>query len=113
MDNKEQMIESIKERIIAEHTKHKGLDWAEIAARKIYSSNIKSNVMVTKTYIGIIREDDYGFRTANGYEPSLSLECENGDSVRLGNSRYYSEFSGKVGQRIKLTIEELEPLGEE
>ena len=69
--------------------------------------------MTTKTYIGTIKEETYGFRTDSGYEPSLSLECENGESVQLGNSNYYSEFSNKVGQRIKLTIEELEPLEED
>ena len=69
--------------------------------------------MSTKTYIGTIKEESYGFRTNMGYEPSLSLECENGDSVQLGNGSYYSEFSGKVGQRIRLTIEELEPLEED
>jgi hypothetical protein len=64
-------------------------------------------------YIGTIKEEKYGFRTDRGYEPSLSLECENGESVQLGNSNYYSEFSNMVGQRIKLTIEELEPLVED
>jgi len=68
--------------------------------------------MITKTYIGIIKEETYGFRTKDGYEPSLSLECENGDSVQLGNSNYSSEFTNIIGKRIKLIIEELEPLVE-
>ena len=45
--------------------------------------------MITKTYIGTIKEETYGFRTDSGYEPSLSLECENGESIQLGNSNYY------------------------
>ena len=69
--------------------------------------------MTTKTYIGTIKKDNYGFQIYGGYEPSLSLKCENGESVQLGNGNYYSEFSQKVGQRIKLTIEELEPLLED
>lgn len=69
--------------------------------------------MTTRTYIGTIKEESYGFRTHSGYEPSLSLECENGESVQLGNNRYHSEFGNMVGQRIKLTIEELEPLEDE
>jgi hypothetical protein len=35
--DKEKIIASIKQRILDEHRKHKTLDWAEIAARKIYS----------------------------------------------------------------------------
>ena len=35
--SKEEIIQSIKERITSEHRKHKDLDWAEIAAIKIYS----------------------------------------------------------------------------
>jgi hypothetical protein len=68
--------------------------------------------MITKTYVGTIKEETYGFRTPNDYESSLSLECENGESIALGSSMYYLEFSSRVGQRIKLTIEELEPLDE-
>lgn len=69
--------------------------------------------MTTKTYIGTIKEEKYGFRTQNGYEPSLSLECENGEELQLGNSNYHSDFSGMIGQRVKITIEELAPLKEE
>ena len=36
MEN-EQIIKSIKNRIISEYKKHPDLEWAEIAARKIYS----------------------------------------------------------------------------
>ena len=38
--NKEQVIASIKQRILDEQKKHKTLDWAEIAARKIYSTHL-------------------------------------------------------------------------
>jgi len=31
-------IELIKNRILSEHKKHKGIDWAGIAARKIYKT---------------------------------------------------------------------------
>ncbi len=69
--------------------------------------------MITRTYIGTIKEEAYGYRMDYGYDPSLSLECENGESVALGNSRFNSFFADKVGERIKLTIEELEPLIED
>jgi hypothetical protein len=36
MEN-EKIIQSIKNRIISEYKKHPDLDWAEIAARKIYA----------------------------------------------------------------------------
>ena len=36
--DKERIIASIKERILSEHKKHQTLDWAEIAARKIYAT---------------------------------------------------------------------------
>ena len=68
--------------------------------------------MTTKTYTGTIKEEEFGFRTKSGYEPSLTLECENGESIQLGNSNYYSEFVNMVGQRLKITIQELEPLEE-
>lgn len=42
---KEQTIKAIKDRILAEHRKHKDLDWADIAARKIYSEHMKVNGM--------------------------------------------------------------------
>lgn len=61
-----------------------------------------------KTYIGTIVEQRYGYRMQGGYEPSLSLDCENGDSVPLGNSNFNSVFVDNIGKRIKLTIEELE-----
>jgi siroheme synthase (precorrin-2 oxidase/ferrochelatase) len=38
---KNEIIQSIKQRIIDEHRKHKNLDWEEIAARKIYDSYVK------------------------------------------------------------------------
>ena len=38
--NNEEQIASIKQRIIDEHRKHKDLDWAEIAARKIYITHL-------------------------------------------------------------------------
>ena len=38
--DKEKTIHSIKQRILDEHRKHHKIDWAEIAARKIYSSFI-------------------------------------------------------------------------
>lgn len=38
--NKEKQIASIKQRILDEHRKHKSLDWADIAARKIYSAHL-------------------------------------------------------------------------
>jgi len=53
--------------------------------------------MITRTYIGTIKEESYGYRMDYG----------------LGNSRFNSYFADKVGQRIKLTIEELEPLVED
>jgi hypothetical protein len=41
--SKEDIIKTIAERIKSEYSKHKELDWAEIAAIKIYSTfNIKS-----------------------------------------------------------------------
>ena len=36
--NEEEIINSIKNRILAEHNKHASLDWAKIAAIKIYKS---------------------------------------------------------------------------
>lgn len=36
--NKERIIQSIKQRILDEQRKHSSLDWAEIAARKIYAT---------------------------------------------------------------------------
>jgi hypothetical protein len=37
--DKERIVEGIKERIISEHKKHSGLlDWAHIAALKIYAT---------------------------------------------------------------------------
>ena len=42
--NKEQIISQIKARILCEYTKHKRIDWAESAARKIYSSHLKIEV---------------------------------------------------------------------
>lgn len=69
--------------------------------------------IATITYIGTIKEESYGYRNDYGYDPSISLECEDGASLSLGNSRYNSYFADKVGQRIKLTIEELEPLTED
>ncbi len=79
----------------------------------IYSPCYALLIMKTTTYIGTIKEETYGYRMDYGYDPSLSLECENGESVALGNSRFNSYFADKVGQRIKLTIEELEPLVED
>lgn len=38
--SKEEIIQLIKERIEAEYTKHKELDWAGIAARKIYATHL-------------------------------------------------------------------------
>ena len=38
----EKVIEQIKQRILDEQRKHKDLDWAEIAARKIYHSHCKT-----------------------------------------------------------------------
>lgn len=35
-------ISKIKQRILDEHRKHPDIDWAEIAARKIYASFIKA-----------------------------------------------------------------------
>jgi len=49
--NKEQVISSIKQRILDEQMKHKTLDWPEIAARKIYSTHLvkeKCNLPVVK-----------------------------------------------------------------
>lgn len=65
--------------------------------------------MTVRTYTGIIKVDVYGFRTDDGYEPSLSLICENGEMITLGNPNYYSEFTNMVGKRVKLIIEELQP----
>ena len=42
--NKEDQIASIKQRIIDEYRKHKTLDWAEIAARKIYSTHLAKEI---------------------------------------------------------------------
>ena len=36
--SKERIVEGIKARIITEQQKHKSLDWAQIAANKIYAS---------------------------------------------------------------------------
>ena len=46
--DKEKTIVCIKQRILDEHRKHSNLDWAEIAARKIYSSylNNKNNLTI-------------------------------------------------------------------
>lgn len=38
--DKETIISGIKQRILDEQRKHQNLDWAEIAARKIYSTYI-------------------------------------------------------------------------
>lgn len=46
MDRKEAIIEGIKDRILAEHRKHSGIAWAEIAARKIYSQWIKKDTTI-------------------------------------------------------------------
>lgn len=43
MDKREEIIAVIKNRIISEKAKHPDLDWALIAATKIYSSFIKEN----------------------------------------------------------------------
>lgn len=40
--DKEKIIQLIKNRIISERRKHLDLNWEEIAARKIFSSIIKS-----------------------------------------------------------------------
>ena len=69
--------------------------------------------MMIKKYIGTVREEGYGYRTSNGYEPSLTLECEDGGSIPLGNSNYSNEFNGMVGMRIELRIEELEQVNED
>jgi len=37
--NKEEIIASIKQRILDEYKKHNTIDWAEIAARKIYATH--------------------------------------------------------------------------
>lgn len=42
--NKEQVIAIIKQRILDEQRKHKTLDWAEIAARKIYSTHLVKEI---------------------------------------------------------------------
>lgn len=42
--DKEQVIASIKQRILDEQRKHKTLDWAEIAARKIYSTHLVKEI---------------------------------------------------------------------
>ena len=68
--------------------------------------------MTTNTYIGTIVEERWGYRTDNGYEPSLSLECENGEDIALGNSNYNSYFADRIGTRVKLVIEELEQIEE-
>ena len=65
---------------------------------------------MVKTYTGIIKEHTYGYRVDGGYEPCLILQCENGYSVSLGNSNFHSFFNAMIGKRIKLTIEELEPI---
>jgi hypothetical protein len=44
--DKEKQIASIKQRILDEHRKHRDLDWAEIAARKIYSNNLVKNCSI-------------------------------------------------------------------
>jgi hypothetical protein len=55
--SKEEQIASIKQRILDEHRKHKSLDWAEIAARKIYSTHLvkeKCNLpVVSERTLGI------------------------------------------------------------
>lgn len=69
--------------------------------------------MSTKTYIGTVKIDKYGLRTDNGYEPALELDCENGETLNLGNTEQASPFKSLVGTRIKLTIEELEPINDQ
>ena len=58
-----------------------------------------------RIYTGIIESDPYGYRTDRGYEPSLTLECDDGESLSLGNTNYGSIFSDMVGQRIRLSID--------
>ena len=47
MNNKERIIAAIKYRILEEQKKHKELDWAEIAARKIYA-NLEFDYFIVK-----------------------------------------------------------------
>jgi len=49
MSKKEDTIAAIKYRILEEQKKHKQLDWAEIAAHKIYSTLVFQNVIEENT----------------------------------------------------------------
>ncbi len=63
--------------------------------------------MITRTYVGTIREDKYAYRTNEGYVTGLELDCESGGTVNLGTSEYSSIFTSMVGQRICLTVQDL------
>ena len=68
MNNKEDIINCIKNRITTEYDKHKRIEWQEIAARKIYSEVIKDIELETLKQVKFgfeIHSDNSSF--CNGY----------------------------------------------
>lgn len=83
---KEKVIETIKLRIIAEHSKHKNIDWEEIAARKIYNAfEAWFNVGPTKVNNCVI--------------PDVSNLCECSEKAINHIGPYYKEC-GKCRKQI-------------